>query len=206
MRERALCVLPLDLAVDVLDELGRAEALEVQTYGHARRAAPAHATRARHAPVANNNTDDENPAGRHGLASATTAHNAIHALLDELTNVLADIVAERCMIRVGPGTTSDEYTSKSPPPGMSRRAFNGCCRRLAAAGDRRVWRRGRMWVAKREAIDERARRHATAKIVKGRGHHKPRSKQPASAPNEAKRTPPHRSNGRGQTGEKGPPR
>jgi hypothetical protein len=82
-------------------------------------------------------------------------------------HVLADLVAERCVVRLG-AVRGAEYTSKNLPPGMSRRAFNDRCKRLADLGDARVKRRGRQWVATREAIDEKpARRRAPMKMFEG---------------------------------------
>lgn len=87
--------------------------------------------------------------------------------LAHVLHVLADLVAERCVVRLG-AVRSDEYTSKSPPAGMSRRTFNERCKVLADAGDSRVRRRGRQWVATRDAIDEKpARRRPPAKVLDG---------------------------------------
>lgn len=61
-----------------------------------------------------------------------------------------------------PGRTL--YTTKSPPPGMSRRRFNEVCRELFARGDRRVSKVGRGWTAERGAIDVHAR--AESKVVR----------------------------------------
>lgn len=80
---------------------------------------------------------------------------------------LADLVAERCAARLGV-VAAPEYTSKHLPAGMSRRRFNDTCRRLAAQGDPRVKRRGRLWVAERTAIDEVPTRGARrANVVAG---------------------------------------
>jgi hypothetical protein len=63
---------------------------------------------------------------------------------------------------------SPEYTSSSLPAGMRRRTFNNVCKRLADAGDDRVCKRGRQWVAKRDAIDEKPpRTRVMAKVFDG---------------------------------------
>jgi hypothetical protein len=48
---------------------------------------------------------------------------------------------------------SAPYTTKCPPPSMSRRRFNEVCRELFARGDERVTKLGRGWTADREAIE-----------------------------------------------------
>jgi hypothetical protein len=89
------------------------------------------------------------------------------AALSRLLDVLADAIAERCAARIG-CVAAREYTTKSLPPGMSRRAFNDRCKGLADAGDTRVHKRGRQWVASREAIDEKSpRRRAPNKVFDG---------------------------------------
>lgn len=91
-------------------------------------------------------------------------HEVLHGLLD----AFADMVAERCIARLGGSSSSSEYTSKNLPPGMSRPTFNRRCRQLADDGDKRVRRRGRDWVASRDAIDERpARRRVPPKVFEG---------------------------------------
>lgn len=49
--------------------------------------------------------------------------------------------------------TNDTFTTKTPPPGMSRRRFNAICRLLHQDGDGRVRKFGRVWTAPREAIE-----------------------------------------------------
>jgi hypothetical protein len=90
------------------------------------------------------------------------------ATLERLVDSLPDLLAKRMAERLGGGLLSAEYTTRSLPPGMSRRTFVDNCKHLAGAGDKRVWRRGRLWVAKREAIDEQpARRRAPVQAFGG---------------------------------------
>ncbi len=55
-----------------------------------------------------------------------------------------------------------DYTSKSPPPTMTRDHFNALCRRLHAGGDKRVRKVGRSWVASCDAFDVAPRRRRRA--------------------------------------------
>jgi hypothetical protein len=87
------------------------------------------------------------------------------ALAVAVDNLLA---AHLARVHVVDGGTSVEYTSKRLPLGMSRRAFNHRCKQLAELGDGRVCRRGRQWVATRDAIDEKpARRRSPVKVFAG---------------------------------------
>jgi hypothetical protein len=49
-------------------------------------------------------------------------------------------------------SANDGYTTRSPPPGMSRRRFNELCRTLHEHGDGRVQKFGRVWSAPRSAF------------------------------------------------------
>jgi hypothetical protein len=89
------------------------------------------------------------------------------AALALFLDVMADLVAERCAARLG-SIAPTEYTSSSPPPGMSRRTFNDRCKQLADRSDARVRKPGRQWVASREAIDEKpVRRRVPVTVVQG---------------------------------------
>lgn len=102
------------------------------------------------------------------MSDQSAARGEIPGALARILEVLADLVAERCAARLGAVSSASEYTSKNLPPGMSRRAFNDRCKRLADLGDARVRRRGRQWVATRESIDEMpARRRAPMKVFEG---------------------------------------
>lgn len=54
----------------------------------------------------------------------------------------------------------DAFTSRSPPAGMKAPHFNARCRRLKGAGDTRVHKEGRVWVAEREVFTLGASRGA----------------------------------------------
>lgn len=54
------------------------------------------------------------------------------------------------------------YTSKSPPPGMSRKRFNELCRQRSSRGDTSFRKIGRVWVAPATAFEKYALRAAPA--------------------------------------------
>jgi hypothetical protein len=101
------------------------------------------------------------------VVDATDSKGDVPDVLARILEVFADLIAKRCAALLG-AVSASEYTSKNLPGGMSRRTFNDRCKRLADLGDRRVRRRGRQWVAARDAIDETpARRRAPAKVFGG---------------------------------------
>jgi hypothetical protein len=50
-------------------------------------------------------------------------------------------------------SANDGYTTKHPPPGMSRRRFNEICRTRHERGDARVRKFGRVWCADRAVLE-----------------------------------------------------
>ncbi len=59
---------------------------------------------------------------------------------------------ERIESLLSTSSANDGYTTRSPPPGMSRRRFNEVCRTLYESGDGRVQKFGRVWSAARDAF------------------------------------------------------
>jgi hypothetical protein len=101
------------------------------------------------------------------MADQSSAKAQLPDLVVRALEVLADLTAERFAARLGLNL-GREYTSKNPPPDMSRRAFHDRCKRLAEAGVEGVRKRGRQWVAPRELIDELpVRRRAPVKLLSG---------------------------------------
>jgi len=49
------------------------------------------------------------------------------------------------------------YTSKAPPPGMTRKRFNDLCRQRGAQGDASIRKVGRVWVAPASVFEKPAR-------------------------------------------------
>jgi hypothetical protein len=60
---------------------------------------------------------------------------------------------ERIEALLAAPSANDGYTTKHPPPGMSRRRFNEICRALHDQGDARVRKFGRVWCADRAVVE-----------------------------------------------------
>lgn len=78
--------------------------------------------------------------------------------LDVLVEKLASrIVAKLVSAQRGVATEGVTYTSKAPPPGMSRKRFNEVCRERVGQGDKSIRKVGRVWVAPAAAFEKRPR-------------------------------------------------
>ncbi len=86
---------------------------------------------------------------------AVSSSNATGITLDTVLDLLAARVAEKIGSVQGAGSSGARYTSKAPPPGMSRKRFNEVCRELRERGDARVHKVGRVWIAAAEAFENR---------------------------------------------------
>ena len=71
------------------------------------------------------------------------AWNPFEAILERL---------ERIEALLATSTANEAFTTKNPPPGMSRRRFNEVCRSLYERGDERVRKFGRCWSAEPEVL------------------------------------------------------
>lgn len=77
---------------------------------------------------------------------------------EEAFERFATRVAEKVIAAQSGGTVRGTvYTSKAPPPGMTRKWFNALCCQKVALGDTSIHKVGRVWVAPAEAFEKRTR-------------------------------------------------
>jgi hypothetical protein len=68
-----------------------------------------------------------------------------------------DALGEIVVVALSRERAAAEYTSMCPPPGMSRKRFAARCLEALRAGDARVCKRGRVWIASPTVFDAVAR-------------------------------------------------
>ena len=97
---------------------------------------------------------------RASSSAKPTMDLTLDVVLDLLATRIAEKVASARNDEAGGGAI---YTSKSPPPCMTRKWFNEVCRQRFAQGDKSIRKVGRIWVAPAEAFEKRARLASPAK-------------------------------------------
>lgn len=94
------------------------------------------------------------------MKSASSTQTPIVVMAtEEAFERLATRIAEKVIAAQSGGGTARGpiFTSKAPPPGMTRKWFNELCRQKVAKGDTSIHKVGRVWVAPAEAFERRTR-------------------------------------------------